>query len=91
VDPPRQWHSCQRPDHVLGAPHSHDDLLTVVTIQEDPFYLSEPHVVSRVFKFDPARNQGGRSICNTANEIPRLEDSGIVPHYLPGQNPEPTS
>ena len=63
----------------------HDDLLTVVTIQEDPFYLTEPHVVSRVFKFDPRANQGGRSICNTANEIPRLEDSGIVPHYLPGQ------
>jgi hypothetical protein len=38
--------------------------------------------------FDPRANQGGRSICNTANEIPRLEDSGIVPHYLPGQNPE---
>jgi hypothetical protein len=67
----------------------HDDLLTVVTIQEDPFYLSEPHVVSRVFKFDPRGSQnGGRSICNTANEIPRLEDSGIVPHYLPGKNPE---
>jgi hypothetical protein len=66
----------------------HDNLLTVVTIQEDPFYLSEPHVVSRVFRFDPRANQGGRSICNTANEIPRLEDSGIVPHYLPGQNPE---
>ena len=66
----------------------HDDLLTVVTIQEDPIYLTEPHVVSRVFKFDPRANQGGRSICNTANEIPRLEDTGIVPHYLPGKNPE---
>ncbi len=40
----------------------HDDLLTVVTIQEDPIYLSEPHVVSRVFKFDPRGNQGGRSM-----------------------------
>jgi len=66
----------------------HDDLLTVVSIQEDPFYLSEPHVVSRVWKFDPRGNQGGRAICNTANEIPRLEDTAIVPHYLPGQNPE---
>ena len=66
----------------------HDDLLTVVTIQEDPIYLTEPHVVSRVWRLDPRGNQGGRAICNTANEIPRLEDSGIVPHYLPGQNPE---
>ena len=44
--------------------------------------------MSRVWRFDPRGNQGGRGICNTANEIPRLEDSGIVPHYLPGRNPE---
>jgi hypothetical protein len=66
----------------------HEDLLTLVTIQEDPFYLTEPHVVSRVWQLDSRGNQGGRGICNTANEIPRLEDTGVVPHYLPGQNPE---
>ncbi len=66
-----------------------DDFLTVTTIQEDPIYLTEPHVVSRVWTLDPRGNPGGgRTICNTANEIPRLEDSGIVPHYLPGANPE---
>ena len=65
-----------------------DDLLTITTIQEIPFYLTEPHVVSRVWQFDPRGNQGGRNVCNTANEVPRFEDSGIVPHYLPGQNPE---
>jgi hypothetical protein len=48
----------------------HDDLLTIVTVQEDPVYLTEPHVVSRVWRLDPRGNQGGRSICNTANEIP---------------------
>jgi hypothetical protein len=67
----------------------HDDLLTLVTIQEDPVYLTEPHVVSRVWQLDPRGSQGGgRVTCNTANEIPRLEDTSIVPHYLPGQNPE---
>ena len=67
----------------------HEDMLTVTTIQEDPIYLTEPHVVSRVFQKQPAgAGGGGRVICNTANEVPRLEDSGIVPHYLPGQNPE---
>src|SRR5437763_6422024 len=67
----------------------HDDLLTIMTIQEDPIYLTEPHVVTRVWQKDPRGSQnGGRIICNTASEIPRLEDSGIVPHYLPGQNPE---
>lgn len=66
----------------------HGDLLTITTMQDDPFYLTEPHVVSRVWEFDPRGNQGGRTICNTANEIPTLEDTDIVPHYLPGQNPE---
>ena len=67
----------------------HEDLLTIVTVQEDPVYLTAPHVVSRVWQRDPRGSQGGgRNICNTANEIPRLEDSDIVPHYLPGQNPE---
>ncbi len=67
----------------------HDDLLTLMVIQEDPFYLTEPYAVSRVWRRNPRGGQGaGRVICNTANEIPRLEDSGIVPHYPPGQNPE---
>ncbi|MSO83143.1 MAG: hypothetical protein EXQ53_07590 [Acidobacteria bacterium] len=66
----------------------HEDLLTITTIQDDPIYLTEPHVVSRVWQFDPRGNQTQDGICVTANEIPRLEDTGIVPHYLPGQNPE---
>jgi len=67
----------------------HGNMLTVMTIQEDPVYLTEPHVVTRIWEKDsrPAAG-GGDVICNTASEIPRLEDSGIVPHYLPGQNPE---
>ena len=66
----------------------HEDMLTITTMQEDPVYLTEPHVVSRVWEYEPRGNQGGRVTCNTATEVPRLEDSGIVPHYLPGQNPE---
>lgn len=67
----------------------HDDLLTLMVIQEDPVYLTEPYIVSRVWRKNPRAGQGGgRVICNTANEIPRLEDSGIVPHYLQDQNPE---
>ena len=68
----------------------HDNLLTILTIQEDPVYLTEPHVVSRVWEFDPNGSQGpnNRGTCNTGNEIPRLEDSDIVPHYLPGKNPD---
>ena len=65
-----------------------EDLLTITTIQEDPYYLSEPHVVSRVWQWNPRGTAADRPICNTANEIPSLEDTGVVPHYLPGQNPE---
>ena len=66
----------------------HDDLLTIMTIQEDPHYLTEPHVVTRTWLYDPRGNQAQDGVCVTANEIPSIEDTGIVPHYLPGQNPE---
>ncbi len=81
---------------IPGSDHStftlhisrHDDLLTITSIQDDPHYLTEPHVVSRVWQFDPRGDQTQEGICVTANEIPRLEDTDIVPHYPPGQNPE---
>lgn len=66
----------------------HDDLLTMVTIQEDPYYLTEPHAVSRVGQLNPRGNTGLNDMCETENQIPRLEDTGIVPYYRPGQNPE---
>jgi hypothetical protein len=64
------------------------ELLTITTIQEDPYYLTEPHVVSRVFQWNPRGPDVTRATCNTANEIPTLEDTGNVPHYFPGRNPE---
>ena len=35
-----------------------ENLLTITTIQEDPIYLTEPHVVSRVWEFDPRGKSG---------------------------------
>jgi hypothetical protein len=66
----------------------HDDLLTVVTIQEDPVYLTEPLVVSRTWQLDPRGNTARFSTCHAVTEIPRLEDTAVVPHYNPGENPE---
>jgi hypothetical protein len=66
----------------------HGDMLTVTTIQEDPYYLTEPHVVSRVWQWNPRAAGTSRDQCNTANEIPSMEDTGIVPHQTPGKNPE---
>ena len=67
----------------------HDDLLTIVTIEEDPVYLTEPLVQSQNFvlvsNVTPATYQQW-TVCLPQEEIagrPR----GFVPHYLPGENP----
>lgn len=64
----------------------HDDLLTVMTIQEDPVYLAEPFVVTRTWQLNPRGNQAPWTPCFSGTEVPRFEDTGIVPHYLPGEN-----
>ena len=66
----------------------HGDMLTVTTIQEDPYYLTEPHVVSRAWQWNPRATGTSRDQCNTGNEIPSMEDTGLVPHQIPGKNPE---
>jgi hypothetical protein len=66
----------------------HDDLLTITTIQEDPVYLTEPLVVSRTWQLDPRGTVAMAGVCYAVTEIPRLEDTGDVPHYNPGENPE---
>ena len=68
----------------------HEDLLTIVTIDEDPIYLAEPLFISRTYVLDPHGNVPYWEQCNAVTEIPRLEGSGIVPHYLPGENPSRT-
>ena len=65
----------------------HEDLLTVVTIEEDPIYLTEPLVISRTFQLDPRGDIPKWTSCDAVTEIERLEGTGIVPHYLPGGNP----
>jgi hypothetical protein len=68
----------------------HDDLITIVTIEEDPLYLTEPLFISRTYQLDPRGNLGYWEPCWAVTEIPRLEGSGIVPNYLPGENPNRT-
>lgn len=65
-----------------------DDLLTVTTVQEDPIYLTEPWVVSRVWQLDNRANLQYASPCFAKTELARLEDTGVVPHHLPGENPD---
>jgi hypothetical protein len=66
----------------------HGDVLTQVSITEDPVFLSEPLVKSTDLRLDlntrPADYQRWL-FCQPDEEI--LRGAGDVPHYLPGQNP----
>jgi hypothetical protein len=67
----------------------HGDLLTARAIIEDPVYLSEPYVRSRVWQLDPSANFGNglTAPCEPIAELLRPESAEIFPHHLPGENP----
>ena len=67
----------------------HGDLLTLRALLEDPVYLSEPYVRSRVWQLDanPNFGNGVSSPCEPISELPRAETGDVFPHYLPGTNP----
>jgi len=66
----------------------HGDLLTITSMLEDPIYLTEPYVVSRVFQLDPHANiRNTLGACEPIPEVPGIDEPGVVPHYLPGRNP----
>jgi cyclase len=61
----------------------HGDVLTVVTIVEDPVWLSEPFI--RTTNFVPDLHQQIPPYpCEMVQEVKR--DKGVVPHHLPGTN-----
>ena len=64
----------------------HDDVLTWVTIVDDPAYLTEPMVRTRNFVLDPEQQIGDSPCLNGTTEVAG-RDAGAVPHYLPGENP----
>jgi hypothetical protein len=66
----------------------HGDLLTMTAVLEDPVYLTQPYVVSRIFRLDPRANiRTTEGACEPISEVPDLDVAGVVPHYLPGKNP----
>ncbi len=62
----------------------HGDYLTVVTVIDDPVFLTERLVRSQSWVLDPGQRMGSNP-CEYAQELPLGE--GAVPHYLPGRNP----
>ena len=64
----------------------HGDLLTVITIVQDPVYLTEPFIRSTSWILTPEQ-QGQRYPCGPNEivvEVPR--EKGLIPHHLPGTN-----
>lgn len=65
------------------------NLLTVVGILEDPVYLTEPHILSRIFQSNPNITVAAVGPpCIVEGELPDVKE-GTVPHYLPGKHPFP--
>lgn len=67
----------------------HGDLLTELSITEDPVFLEEPLVKTTNLRLDinttPNQYQAWL-FCQADDEVPG-RDPAYVPHYLPGQNP----
>jgi glyoxylase-like metal-dependent hydrolase (beta-lactamase superfamily II) len=64
----------------------HDDILTIVTVVDDPVYQDEPYVQSTTYVYDPA----GTVTYEVCNASAFAENGGTnrhwVPHFLPGEN-----
>jgi glyoxylase-like metal-dependent hydrolase (beta-lactamase superfamily II) len=64
----------------------HDDILTIVTVVDDPIYMDEPYVHSTTYVLDPSATVA----TETCNASSFAENGGTdrhwVPHFLPGQN-----
>src|SRR5688572_4396779 len=68
--------------------YRHGDLLTLTGVLEDPVYLSEPYVLTEVFRLTTNPNGFPLTACEPIEELPRLhEDPTLAPHYLPGKHP----
>ena len=67
----------------------HGDFLTIMVFVYDPVNLAEPDVVTRVWALDPRSTlTTTTNLCVPVTELPRIDAVGIVPHHLPGKNPD---
>jgi hypothetical protein len=64
----------------------HGDILTIITVVDDPIYLDQPYVESTTYTYDPTASVN----LETCNGSSFAENGGTnrhwVPHFLPGQN-----
>jgi glyoxylase-like metal-dependent hydrolase (beta-lactamase superfamily II) len=64
----------------------HGDVLTVITVIDDPIYMDEPYLHSTTYAYDPTASVA-HEVCNSSAFA---ENGGTnrhwVPHFLPGEN-----
>ena len=64
----------------------HDEIMTIVTVIDDPIYMDEPYVHSTTYAYDPTASVA-HEVCNASTFA---ENGGTdrhwVPHFLPGTN-----
>jgi glyoxylase-like metal-dependent hydrolase (beta-lactamase superfamily II) len=64
----------------------HDDILTIVTVIDDPAYMDEPFVHSTTYAYDPTASVAFET-CNASSFAENGgSDRHWVPHFLPGEN-----
>jgi len=63
----------------------HDDILTVVTVTDDPIYMDEPYVQSTTYLYDPTSRVNTESCNAGAFAESGGSDPHFVPHLLPGE------
>ena len=65
----------------------HGEILTVITVVDDPIYMDEPFVQSTTYTDRSERQRRTQETCNASSFA---ENGGTnrhwVPHFLPGQN-----
>jgi hypothetical protein len=68
--------------------YRHGNILSVMTMTEDPAYLEEPFVRTTDLQLDTNTQPNAYQawlVCQADEEVPR--EPGYVPHFLPGENP----
>jgi len=64
----------------------HGDILTILTIIDDPIYLDEPYMDSTTYTYDPSSSVNFETCNGTAFAESGGTDRHHVPHFLPGSN-----
>src|SRR5207237_2298892 len=62
------------------------EILTIVTIVDDPIYQDEPYVESTTYTIDPTASVNMETCSGSAFAENGGTDRHHVPHFLPGQN-----